>query len=84
MITAASFLLIAACRAPLQIKDVKTNECCDMLCISWTTNYEAKCKVSFCNSLQCIVTDLEPEWSLLHSITIPKGVRIVKWATKSI
>jgi len=78
LIAAASLLLYAACRAPLQIRDVKVNECCDTLCISWTTNYEARCKVTFCDETQCYTTEQEPEWGTLHSNTMPKGVNHVE------
>ena len=78
LIAAASFLLFTSCYDPLQIKEVKVNECCDMLCISWTTNYEAKCKVTFCDETQCYSTDEEPESGTLHSSTISKGVHNIQ------
>jgi hypothetical protein len=79
LITAASFFLFClACRTPLQITDVKVSNSCDNLCLSWTTNYDAKCKISFCDLSQCYITDLEPEWGLLHSNTIQKGVHDIK------
>ena len=77
-VAASFYIFCVACRAPLQITDIKINECCDMICLFWTTNYEAKCKVTFCDSSQCYVTDLEPEWGFLHSNAIPKGVHSIK------
>jgi len=78
LIAAASFFLFIACRAPLQITDGKVNESCDMQCISWTTNDEARCKVTFCDETQCYATDGEPEWGMLHSNTIPKCVHNIQ------
>ena len=76
---AASILfLFVACRAPLQITDIKINDNCDILCMSWTTNYEAKCKVTFCDLDQCYATDEEPEWGKLHSTSIPKGAHNIQ------
>jgi len=70
--------LFFACQSPLQITDIKVNDSCDKLCLSWTTNYEAKCKLTFCDSTQCYATDEEPEWGILHSNTIPKGVHNIQ------
>jgi len=78
LIAAASVLLLTACQAPLQITDVKVNDSCEMLFISWTTNYEAKCKVTFCDETQCFATDEEPEWGTLHSSIIPKDVHNIQ------
>ena len=80
MAAASLLLLCLACHTSLQIKDVKVNDNCDELCLSWITNMDAKCKVSFCDDTQCFVTEVEPEWSLLHSITIPQSAhRIQIW-----
>ena len=85
MVTAASFFLFSvACKAPFQITDIKVSDSCGMLCISWTTNCEAKCKVSFCDSLQCYATDEEPEWGVLHNITIPRDAHDIKIYAESI
>jgi hypothetical protein len=80
LITATPILLLClACRAPLQIVDIKVNDSCEKLCLSWTTNYDAKCKVTFCDDTQCYVTDLEPEWGTLHNTIIPKGVHNIRY-----
>lgn len=81
-VAASIFFLSLACRAPLQITDIKVNDKCDKLCQSGTTNYEAKCKVTFCDSIQYYATDKEPELGMLHSNTIPKEVYDIKIYTE--
>ena len=66
---------------PLQITDVKvTHDECDCVCLSWQTNQETICKVTYCEDGMCYTSQMEPEYSTLHSYSLPirkaKGVTI--------
>jgi hypothetical protein len=64
-------LLLASC-IPLQITNVKlVDEGCNCVCLSWQTNQEAVCKVTYCEETTCFTSPMEPEYGTLHSIGIP-------------
>jgi len=64
-------ILMAGC-APLQITDVKvTHDECDCVCLSWQTNQEAICKVTYCTEGCCYTSEMEPEYSTLHCYGLP-------------
>jgi hypothetical protein len=64
-------LLLAGC-IPLQITDVKvTHDECDCICLSWQTNQEAICKVTYCEDGLCYTSQLEPEYGTLHCYGLP-------------
>lgn len=74
---ALCFLAANLSCAPLQITNVKmVDEGCDCVCLSWETNQEAVCKVTYCDDKLCFTSSLEPEYSTLHSIGIPQGSKI--------
>lgn len=65
-------LLFSAC-TPLSINNVKmVDEGCDCACLSWKTNQAAVCKVTYCEGSMCYTSPVEPEYSTLHSIGIPR------------
>jgi hypothetical protein len=69
-------LLLAGC-TPLRITDVShTHDECDCVCLSWQTNQEAQCKVTYCQDNMCYTSELEPEYGTVHSYYLP--VRIAK------
>jgi hypothetical protein len=75
------FILLAnlSC-TPLQITNVKiVDEGCDCVCLSWETNQEAVCKVTYCDDKGglCYTSPMEPGYSTLHSIGIPPGSKDV-------
>lgn len=72
------FILLAnlSC-VPLQITNVKMVDDCGCTCLSWETNQEAICKVTYCEGAMCFTSELEPEYSTLHSIGIPGGAKNV-------
>jgi hypothetical protein len=60
--------------APLQVTDVKViDDNCGCACVSWETNFEAQCKVTYCEGGMCYTSSLEPEYSTLHSYGFPMG-----------
>ena len=64
--------LTLACQPPLAITNVKTLDAeCGCYCVSWETNQEAVCKVTYCMDRLCYTSSLEPEYSTLHSFGIP-------------
>jgi hypothetical protein len=72
----AVYVGLIAC-VPLQITDVKImRDECDCVCLSWQTNQEAICKVTYCTDGMCYTSGLEPEYSTLHSFGLP--VRVAK------
>ena len=67
-----AFALAVLSCAPLAITNVKmVDEGCDCACLSWETNQEAVCKVTYCEGTMCYTSPVEPEYSTLHSIGIP-------------
>jgi hypothetical protein len=61
-----AFGLAALSCVPLQITDVKvTHDECDCVCLSWQTNQEAICKVTYCKDNLCYTSPLEPEYGTL-------------------
>jgi len=69
-------LLFSGCM-PLAITNVKIVDDCGCACLSWETNQDAQCKVTYCESTMCYTSSLEPEFGTLHSIGIPQGVKDV-------
>jgi hypothetical protein len=67
-------LLFASC-TPLAITNVKIVDDCGCACLSWETNQDAQCKVTYCEGSMCYTSPLEPEYSTLHSIVIPQGMK---------
>jgi len=67
-------LLFSSC-APLAITNVKIVDDCGCACLSWQTNQDAQCKVTYCEGTLCYTSSLEPEYSTLHSIGIPWGMK---------
>jgi len=63
--------------APLQITNVKVLDDYGCACLSWETNQESQCKVTYCEGNMCSTSSLEPEYSTLHSIGIPPGAKNV-------
>ena len=69
-------LLLAGC-APLQITNVShTHDECDCVCLSWQTNQEAICKVTYCQDNMCYTSEMEPDYATTHSYWLP--VRVAK------
>jgi hypothetical protein len=64
---------------PLAITNVKIVDDCDCgcACLSWETNQDAQCKVTYCEGTMCYTSPMEPEYSTLHSIGIPLGMKDV-------
>lgn len=63
---------ITACQSPLNITNIKVvDDLCGCICISWETNYDAICKVTYCEEGLCYTSELEPEYGVLHSYGIP-------------
>lgn len=69
-------LLFSGCM-PLAITNVKIVDDCGCACLSWETNQDAQCKVTYCESTMCYTSSLEPEYGTLHSIGIPQGMKDV-------
>jgi len=69
-------LLFSSC-TPLAITNVKIVDDCGCACLSWETNQDAQCKVTYCEGTMCYTSPLEPEYSTLHSIGIPQGMKDV-------
>jgi hypothetical protein len=67
-------LLFSSC-APLAITNVKIVDDCGCACLSWQTNQDAQCKVTYCEGTMCYTSPLEPEYSTLHSIGIPWSMK---------
>jgi len=67
-------LLFSSCM-PLAITNVRIVDDCDCACLSWETNHDAQCKVTYCEGTMCYTSSLEPEYGTLHSIGIPKGMK---------
>jgi len=72
-------LILGLCIActPLAITNVKVVDDCECACLSWETNQDAQCKVTYCEGTMCYTSPLEPEYSTLHSIGIPKGSKSI-------
>jgi len=69
-------ILFASC-APLAITNVKIVDDCGCACLSWETNKDAQCKVTYCEGTMCYTSPMEPEYGTLHSIGIPLGMKDV-------
>jgi len=69
-------LLLSSC-APLAITNVKIVDDCGCACLSWETNQDAQCKVTYCEGTMCYTSSLEPEYGTLHSIGIAQGMKDV-------
>ena len=69
-------LLFSSC-TPLAITNVKIVDDCGCTCLSWETNQDAQCKVTYCEGTICYTSPMEPEFSTLHSIGIPPGIKDV-------
>ena len=69
-------LLFSGC-VSLSITNVKIVDDCGCACLSWETNQDAQCKVTYCEGTMCYTSTLEPEYSTLHSIGIPQGMKDV-------
>ena len=67
-------LLLSSCTS-LAITNVKIVDDCGCACLSWETNRDAQCKVTYCEGTMCYTSPLEPEYSTLHSIGIPLGMK---------
>lgn len=69
-----ALILLAGC-APLAITDIKvvTVDDAGYQCLSWSTNQDAQCKVTYCEGNLCSTSPLEPEYGTLHCIGIPAG-----------
>lgn len=64
--------LFVSCAPPLQIIHFSVmDDSCGCACLSWETNYEARCKVTYCEGGMCYTSPLEPEFSTLHSYGFP-------------
>ena len=59
---------------PLAITNVRVVDDCGCACLSWETNQDAQCKVTYCEGTMCYTSPMEPEFSTLHSIGIPPGM----------
>jgi hypothetical protein len=65
-------LAVALSCAPLQITSIKIiDDNCGCACVSWETNFEAQCKITYCERGMCYTSPLEPEYSTLHSYGFP-------------
>jgi len=62
---------------PLAITNIKVINDTGCVCLSRETNQEARCKVTYCEGTMCYTSTLEPEYSTLHSIGIPQGMKDV-------
>jgi len=69
-------LLFTSC-TPLAITNVKIVDDCGCACLSWETNQDAQCKVTYCEGTMCYTSPMEPEYSTLHSIGIPPASKDV-------
>ena len=64
-------VLLAGC-TPLQITDLShTHDECDCVCLSWQTNQDATCKITYCVDGMCYTSGLEPDYSTMHSYWLP-------------
>lgn len=68
-------IVCAGCSPPLAITDIKivTVDEGGYQCLSWSTNQDAQCKVTYCEGNLCSTSPLEPEYGTLHCIGIPAG-----------
>lgn len=63
-------LLFTSC-TPLAITSVKmTDEC-----LTWQTNQEAQCKITYCEGTLCYTSPVEPEYSKLHCYSLPAAAK---------
>ncbi len=63
--------LATSCAPTVQITDVKVLDEGECICLSWTTNVEAVCKVTYCDGGMCYTSSLEPEYGTLHCYGLP-------------
>ncbi|MCK9569848.1 hypothetical protein M0R72_12970 [Candidatus Pacearchaeota archaeon] len=64
-------LAALSCR-PLEIISVNVvDDNCECACVSWETNQDAQCKITYCSGDLCYTSPLEPEFSTFHSYGLP-------------
>ncbi|MCK9569558.1 hypothetical protein M0R72_11515 [Candidatus Pacearchaeota archaeon] len=66
LIAAALFFILR----PMEITQPEIKDDCGCLCMSWETNQDAQCKVTFCEEGMCYTSILEPEYSTSHYYSI--------------
>jgi len=62
-----ALMTLAGC-TPLAITNVKAT---DDGCLSWSTNQEAQCKITYCEGTLCYTSPVEPDYSMLHCYSLP-------------
>jgi len=72
-LTLCLIVLLLACSPVLKITDVNVRDGCEW-CVSWETNLESRCKVTYCDDHQCYVSDWSP-WRTLHSAGVPRHAK---------
>lgn len=63
-------LLFSAC-SPLAITSIKASEGC----LTWQTNQEAQCKITYCEGTLCYTSPIEPDYGTLHCYSLPVGAK---------